>query len=111
PLSASISGRVLPFLLISVSLAGCQQETREHAAALTGGNPAAGRHCIEHYGCASCHTIPGIPGADALVGPPLDRIAKRVYIAGVLQNTPSNMVQWLLNPPGVDPKTAMPNLR
>jgi cytochrome c1 len=66
---------------------------------------------VVHYGCASCHTIPGIAGADALVGPPLDRIASRTYVAGVLVNTPENLVRWIQDPPGVDPLTAMPNLR
>ena len=62
------------------------------------------------YGCGSCHTIPGIEGADALVGPPLDRISSRTYVAGVLVNTPENLVRWVKNPPKVDPLTAMPNL-
>ena len=35
---------------------------------------------------------------------------KRMYIAGVLPNTPENMLRWLQNPPAVDPLTAMPNL-
>jgi cytochrome c1 len=70
-----------------------------------------GRDTIAHYGCGSCHTIPGIRGANALVGPPLEHIASRTYIAGVLQNTHRNMFTWLKNPPGVDSKTAMPNLR
>jgi cytochrome c1 len=44
------------------------------------------------------------------VGPPLDRIATRGYIAGVLANTPQNMVRWLRDPPAVDARTAMPDL-
>lgn len=65
---------------------------------------------IRQYGCTSCHTIPGIPEANALVGPSLAQIASRMYIAGVLPNTPENMFRWLQNPPAVDPRTAMPNL-
>ena len=80
------------------------------AAALTGGVPDVGRARIAEYGCASCHTIPGIPGADALVGPPLAGIASRAYIAGVLTNTPEEMMRWLQDPPAVDPLTAMPNV-
>ena len=30
--------------------------------------------------------------------------------AGVLPNTPENMLRWLQNPPVVDPLTAMPNV-
>lgn len=32
------------------------------------------------------------------------------YGAGVLPNTPSNVIRWIQNPPGVDHQTAMPNL-
>jgi cytochrome c len=34
----------------------------------------------------------------------------RSYVAGVLPNTPSNVIRWIQNPPGVDHLTAMPNL-
>jgi cytochrome c len=37
-------------------------------------------------------------------------IAKRTYVGGILANTPDNMVRWLRDPPGVDPRTAMPNM-
>jgi cytochrome c1 len=33
-----------------------------------------------------------------------------MYVAGVLQNNPENMVLWIRNPQAVDEKTAMPNL-
>ena len=42
--------------------------------------------------------------------PPLAGIADRVYIAGVLENTPSNLVRWIKDPPAVDSMTAMPNV-
>src|SRR4051794_18248731 len=89
---------------------GCNQANKQAAAAMTGGNPDRGKVEIQQYGCSSCHTIPGVPGADALVGPPLTQMASRGYIGGVLKNTPENMIRWLQNPPGVDPLTAMPNL-
>ncbi|HKY03678.1 MAG TPA: c-type cytochrome [Blastocatellia bacterium] len=85
-------------------------EAERAAAAMTGGDPSRGREKIREYGCASCHTIPGIAEADSLVGPPLSKIASRTYIGGVLTNTPGNMVRWIQNPQGVDPLTAMPNL-
>jgi cytochrome c1 len=37
-------------------------------------------------------------------------MARRTYIAGVLPNSRRNLVTWIQNPPGVDEKTAMPNL-
>lgn len=70
----------------------------------------AGAAAILRYGCGSCHTIAGISGAVGLAGAPLTGIASRIYIAGVLQNTPTNMVRWIENPKAVDEKTVMPNL-
>jgi cytochrome c len=82
----------------------------ERAAAITGGDPERGRALTGERGCGGCHVIPGVPRATGLVGPSLERVASRVYIAGVLANSPGNMVRWLQDPPGVDPLTAMPNL-
>jgi cytochrome c len=80
------------------------------STAMTDGDPARGRVLLRTYGCETCHTIPGVAGADARVGPPLAGIANRSYIAGVLTNAPDNMVRWILDPPGVDSMTAMPNV-
>jgi mono/diheme cytochrome c family protein len=74
------------------------------------GDVEVGRAKIEAYGCASCHTIPGIPGADALVGPPLTGWSDREFISGQLPNEPDNLVAWLMDPPAIDENTAMPNL-
>lgn len=93
-----------------VTLASCGGEAERTAAALTGGSPARGREKIRMYGCASCHTIPGIAEADSLVGPPLTRMAGRMYVGGVVTNTPDNMIRWIRDPQAVDPLTAMPNL-
>ena len=93
-----------------LAVASCGGEAERAAQAMTGGNPSRGREKIRKYGCASCHTIPGIPEADSLVGPPLTNIASRTYVGGVLTNTPDNMIRWIQNPQGVDALTAMPNL-
>jgi cytochrome c len=85
-----------------------QADARE-AAAITGGDPSRGPDLLRKYGCQSCHTIPGVVGANGLVGPPLAGIASRSYIAGVLPNAPDNMLRWIRDPKGVDAKTAMPN--
>jgi cytochrome c len=80
------------------------------AKGMTGGDPNAGREKIRNYGCHACHTIPGITGADALVGPPLIHWSRRVYIAGELPNTPQNLEKWIQHPPQIEPKTAMPDM-
>jgi cytochrome c2 len=85
-------------------------QAEQAAMAITGGSSTRGAAAITRYGCGSCHVIPGISGASGLVGPPLSGIGNRTYIAGVLQNTPSNMVLWIENPPAVDEHTVMPNL-
>lgn len=100
-------------LLLATALAACgpgEAKRFAGAAALTGGDPRAGREKARDAGCGSCHTIPGVPGARALVGPPLAGIAERMYIAGVLTNTPDHMVRWIQDPPAVDSATAMPSL-
>ena len=101
-------------LLLLLLVAGCEMAPRaqsgEQAAMLTGGDPRRGERAIERYGCGSCHTIPGIRGADREVGPPLAGVGRRMYIAGVLTNTPEHMVKWIRDPPAVDSLTAMPAL-
>ena len=76
----------------------------------TGGDPHAGRIAIDQYLCATCHTIRGVAGAYATVGPTLTGIGSRAYIAGTLPNTRENMIRWLRDPQHVKPGTAMPNL-
>jgi cytochrome c len=63
---------------------------------------------MRHYGCAGCHTIPGVAGADGLAGPPLSSLSQRVYIGGVLPNTPDNLLAWIVDPRAANPRTAMP---
>jgi cytochrome c len=74
------------------------------------GSPQRGQQLIINYGCGSCHTIPGIPGADTDVGPSLAGFGERRYIAGVLVNNPENLRQWILNPHEIQPGTSMPNV-
>jgi mono/diheme cytochrome c family protein len=79
-------------------------------SALLPADAQRGTKAIHQYGCVTCHQIPGIVGANAPVGPPLKNIATRGFIAGVLPNTPENMVRWLRHPQAVSPQTAMPDL-
>jgi len=76
----------------------------------TEGAVKRGRVAIQQYACPTCHVIPGIRGPDAQVGPSLDGIAGQVYIAGVLLNNPTHMIEWLRYPQKVKPLSAMPNL-
>ena len=69
-----------------------------------------GRRLIASYGCGSCHSIPGVPGANAMAAPPLDHFYERTYIAGRLPNTWANLMLWIRDPQSVEPDTAMPTL-
>ncbi|MFL5508692.1 MAG: cytochrome c oxidase assembly protein [Gemmatimonadaceae bacterium] len=94
-------------LVVGLPLA-CDRASGNQANLIAGADVDRGRTAIKRYGCGSCHNIPGVTGAAGLVGPPLDDVARRVYIAGVLPNEPDNMIRWIENPPAIDPKTAMP---
>ena len=104
--------RILGGMLLIALTGACfnQSNTRREAVQLTGGDPDRGVKAIGRYGCASCHTIPGIRGANALVGPPLTRIASRSYLAGEIQNTPANMVRWIQHPQRIEKGTVMPEM-
>jgi cytochrome c oxidase assembly factor CtaG/cytochrome c551/c552 len=98
-------------VLIVFVLSSCKGADSAHAASLVvGGDAERGVAAIRKYGCASCHTIPGVRDSKALVGPSLEGIAARSYVAGVLSNTPEHLIQWIRNPQAVDNKTAMPNV-
>jgi cytochrome c1 len=88
----------------------CRASASKEASAVSGGDVGRGKAAIGRYGCAACHTIPGIEGANATVGPPLTGIAKRAFLGGHLPNTPENMVRWIQHPQQIDPNNAMPEL-
>lgn len=97
--------------LLPLALAACEGGRDPGEVSLrVGGNPQHGRELIQLHACGACHMIPGVHGADGLVGPPLEFFSRRSYIAGELPNNPANLQRWLLDPPAVEPGTAMPNL-
>lgn len=97
-------------VLFVAIVSGCGDQVKEEAAQRTGGNPDHGVVLIRKYGCSACHTIPGIEGARATIGPPLDRIGQRTHLAGELPNTPENLIRWITDPQSVQRGTAMPNV-
>jgi putative membrane protein len=108
------NGAPLLLVLALAGLIGCERGpalSAQDAAHLTrGGDARRGAEAIRRLGCGACHAIPGIDGANGQVGPPLGGVGGRAYIAGVLTNTPENMVRWIINPRSVDSLTAMPVL-
>ncbi len=104
-------GAVAAGLALALSmLCGCGGSVERQAAAMTGGEPGRGKGLVRKYGCESCHTIPGVSGADGTIGPPLDGIAKRAYLAGRLPNEPQNMIRWIRDPQAIEPGSAMPEM-
>ena len=73
-------------------------------------HPERGPALIRAYGCAACHTVPGVDGAAGNVGPPLTRFGDRTFIAGMLHNQPGNLMRWIRDPQGVVPGNAMPDM-
>lgn len=85
-----------------------REEGRQRAVQLTGGDPSRGQGLIRAYGCAGCHTVPGVAGATGRAAPSLEGVAGRVWLAGVVANTPPNLIRWIEDPRAIDPRTAMP---
>jgi cytochrome c len=106
--------RIVLLAIVCVAGTECRGNNPEYGNAyrsvVDGGNPARGVDVIMTAGCGSCHTIPGIVGANGLVGPPLLWFSRRTYIAGELPNTPENLVRWVRAPRLVEPATAMPTV-
>lgn len=115
----SLNTKLVMLVLIPIfamTLNGCshtrarERELKSVYILTNGGDARAGRETIRKYGCHTCHTIDGVPGATGLVGPPLNGIRQRSYLAGELPNTPENMMHWIQRPHTVEPQTVMPNM-
>jgi cytochrome c1 len=103
------TGALFVSLFVAAGMIWQQQRQSERVAvAMTGGDPARAPAAIRRYGCGGCHTIPGIPGGDGQVGASLAAIRQRVYVGGVVSNSPENLVQWIVSPQAFSPRSAMP---
>jgi cytochrome c len=100
---------LLAALLLGTTLAGCEPGKAAGPDNFNG-DPTRGADLVRNYGCGGCHDIPGVPNADGNVGPPLQRIGTRTYIAGLLHNSPDNMAFWIEDPQRVLPGNAMPSM-
>ena len=75
------------------------------------GDAENGRLLLRQFGCGTCHRIPGVAAAESNAAPTLAAIRRRAYLAGMLPNTPENMVRWIREPRRIDPRTTMPDLQ
>ena len=108
--NGSASAGPLLFLPILLLLSGCGESGNAEAHSDLDGNRTQGAALIIRYGCGTCHEITGIPSAYGLVGPSLDHFGRRIYIAGMLRNSPDNLIRWLQNPQAIVPGNVMPNM-
>jgi cytochrome c2 len=98
---------IVPILLFTCGQAEADPLSPKVA---TGGDPQRGAKLIQHYACGYCHTIPGIANANGRVGPPLSFFGERLYVAGMLPNTPDNLIAWIRDPQRIVPGNVMPVL-
>lgn len=100
-------------LIAATALGGCYEKSSDPPRGPSPrmvGNPRHGRQLVTYFGCGGCHTIRAIPNARGMVGPPLDDFGGRAYIAGILRNTPDNLVTWIRDPQSVVPGNVMPKM-
>ena len=90
----------------AVALAACARSSPQPP-----GDAERGRLLLRQYGCGTCHRIPGVPTATGDIGPPLEQVARRVYLAGTLPNTPLAMAGFIRAPQSVKPQTLIPDLK
>lgn len=99
-------------ILVSLLLSSCTGDVNgvpePRSAPIS--NISSGRRLIADYGCGTCHSIPGVPGADAMAAAPLNCFYQRSYIAGRLPNTRENLIKWIQHPQQIEPGNAMPDL-
>jgi cytochrome c2 len=102
--------RAAALACLALAACGCAT-TGSGREPVPGGDPDRGKQLIVDIGCGACHTIPGIPGADARVGTDLHDWREQRYIAGKYGNNEKTLIAWLMNPQRLNPGTLMPNLR
>lgn len=99
---------MIALALGAAGLAACGSGSR--STLVPGADPSRGKKLVEKYGCGTCHEIGGVRGASGRVGPSLNDLRDRAFIAGRLPNTPANAARWIQHPQQIAPGTLMPDL-
>jgi cytochrome c len=98
-------------VLALLGMAGCRGAGTDRSYPVsTGGDRSRGLATIDRAGCGACHDIPGVRSLHGRLAPSLADFAHRAVIAGILPNSPANLTRWLIDPPSISPRTAMPVL-
>ncbi len=100
-------------ILTTMGLSACQRDPYIGPPKISAqgvGDPVRGARLVQMYGCGGCHLIPGIAEARGTVGPPLSNMNRRIYVAGMLRNTPANLERWIADPQAIVPGNVMPKI-
>jgi cytochrome c2 len=110
--SLALGGLTIAAALVLIGAGGNylidRQKKSSKVIQMTGGEPQMAPRAIRQYGCAACHDIPNVASPGGLAGPSLSGIAERLYVGGAVENTPDNLVRWIVNPKQFNAKSAMP---
>jgi len=106
---AIVVGAIAMIALASTGYyAGKTKEQEQRAARMTRGDAENASAILVQYGCAGCHSIPGIAAPGGLAGPQLSGLSKRLYIGGAVQHTPEGLIGFIVNPKQFSSQSAMP---
>lgn len=90
---------------LAAALAACaEDEPAERRAA----EARRGARLLAQYHCGSCHTVPGVPGADGRSAVTLQAFGVRSYIAGRVPNDEAALARFIVAPQAVVPGSPMP---
>jgi len=83
---------------------------RENAVEPASGPAQQGAELFQRSACIGCHTIRGT-NARAVAGPDLTHVGgRKTLAAGILDNTPENLKNWIRDPQALKVGSKMPNL-
>jgi cytochrome c len=102
---------LVPFIILTAAIVVLSfgHIPLQSTVVIAGGNVQRGQVALQSWGCGSCHTIPGVAGANGKVGPDLKEAGLHSFIAGRLENTPENMILWIQKPQEISPGNGMPD--
>src|SRR5699024_2508530 len=63
-----------------------------------------GKYLFEENNCMSCHAV---GSSNVEIGPNLTNYANRTTIAGILEPTKENLVEWVRDPESINPGNKM----
>lgn len=100
--------RILLAWLVALLAAACREGEGPQPPFVPSGDALRGRVAMDRHDCGVCHFIPGIGHSPGQVGPSLAGFARRPHLAGKFANQPQFVMRWIIDPPAMAPRTAMP---